>query len=108
MNNLNSVLLEGQLVRDPEMREAEKPECRFRISSNRSYKEDYEYHQEVSQFDVVVPGRLAGICEQSLQAGSSVRIVGRLKESDRGQPGVYIVAEHVEFRNTADQDKRAS
>ncbi len=108
MNNLNSVLVEGQLVRDPEISDTEKPECRFRISSNRTYKEDYEYHKEVSSFDVVVPGRLAGICAESLRAGSGVRIVGRLKESTNGQPGVYIVAEHVEFRNAADQDKRAS
>ena len=108
MNNLNSVLLEGQLVRDPEMRDTEKPECRFRISSNRTYKEDHEYHREVSLFEVVVPGRLAWKCAESLQAGSGVRIVGRLKASADGQPEVYIVAEHVEFRNTADQDKRAS
>ena len=74
MNNLNSVLLEGQLVRDPEMQDTEKPECRFRMSSTRTYKEDYEYQREVSHFDVVVSGRLAGICAESLRAGSGVRI----------------------------------
>ncbi len=104
MNNLNSILLEGSLVRDPVLNYTSKgtPECTFCLSSNRFYKENDEYHREVCHFDVTVWGKLAETCAEYLQTGSGVRVVGRLKqdqsEEGNGQSRVYIVAEHVEFK----------
>jgi single-strand DNA-binding protein len=42
MNNLNSVLIEGNMVRDPLIRSTPKgtPVCNFSIASNRYYHQD--------------------------------------------------------------------
>lgn len=106
MNNLNSVLLEGNLTRDPELRYTAKGTavCRFSIACNRSYKQEDRRQEEVSFFDVTTWSRLAEICAEYLVKGRGVRVVGRLKqdrwEDDNGQRRfrVEIIAEHVEFK----------
>ena len=106
MNNLNSILLEGNLVRDPELSYTAKgtPVCSFAVASNRYFKQDDEPQQEVSYFDVTVWNRLAEVCKEYLSKGRGVRVVGRLKQ-DRWEDGegktrskVHIIAEHVEFK----------
>ncbi len=106
MNNLNSILVEGNLVRDPELSYTPKgvAVCSFSIGSNRYFKQDDELQQEVSFFDVTTWSRLAEVCHEYLQKGRGVRVIGRLKQ-DRwqatdgtGRSKVYVVAEHVEFR----------
>ncbi len=116
MNNLNSVLIEGNLTKDPELSYTStgKPVVKLRIGSNRSYKKDDEYQQEASFFDITVWGKQAEACAEFLEKGRGVRIVGRLKE-DRWQDQegnnrskVQIVAEHVEFMpkpNKGDTDQ---
>ena len=106
MNNLNSVLLEGNLVRDPELRYTGKgtPVCSFSIACNRYYKVDDEPQEEVSFFDVTTWSRLATVCSEYLKKGRGVRVVGRLKqdrwEDPEGNPRsrLEVVAEHVEFK----------
>jgi single-strand DNA-binding protein len=106
MNNLNSVLVEGNLVRDPELKYSPKGSavCSFALASNRFYKQDEETQKEVSYFDVTTWARLAEVCGEYLKKGRGVRVVGRLKQdrwtSPEGQARskVLIVAEHVEFK----------
>jgi single-strand DNA-binding protein len=106
MNNLNSVLLEGNLTRDPELRYTAKGTavCRFAIACNRSYKQDEQRQEEVSYFDVTTWSRLAEICAEYLVKGRGVRVVGRLKqdrwEDDSGnrRSRIEVIAEHVEFK----------
>lgn len=106
MNNLNSVLLEGNLTRDPELRYTAKGTavCRFSIACNRSYKQEDQRQEEVSYFDVTMWSRLAEICAEYLVKGRGVRVVGRLKqdrwEDDSGnrRSRVEVIAEHVEFK----------
>jgi single-strand DNA-binding protein len=106
MNNLNSILIEGNLVRDPELSYTPKGTavCKFSVACNRSYKQDDEFQKEVSFFDVSTWTRLAEVCGEYLKKGRGVRVVGRLKQ-DRwtdpdGKPHsrVEIIAEHVEFK----------
>ena len=106
MNNLNSVLLEGNMVRDPLFRSTQKGTsvCNFTIASNRFYRQDSNLENEVGFFDVEAWGRLAEACSNQGRKGRGVRVVGRLKQ-DRwtGSDGknhakVAIVAEHVEYR----------
>jgi single-strand DNA-binding protein len=106
MNNLNSVLIEGNLVRDPLLRSTPKgtPLCTFTLASNRFFKQDSGMEKEVSFLDVETWSRLAEQCYNLGRKGRGVRVVGRLKQ-DRwiGSDGknhsrVTIVAEHVEFR----------
>jgi len=106
MNNLNSVLIEGNLVRDPELSYTSKGTavCKFAVACNRAFKQDDQLQKEVSYFDVSTWTRLAEVCGEYLKKGRGVRVVGRLKQ-DRwtdsdGKPHsrVGIVAEHVEFK----------
>ncbi|MDR1862816.1 MAG: single-stranded DNA-binding protein [Treponema sp.] len=105
MNNLNSVLIEGNLVRDPLLRSSPKgtPLCTFSLASNRLYKQDARLEREVGFFEVETWGKLAESCYNQGHKGQGVRVVGRLRH-DRwtgsdGKPRsrVSIVAEHVEF-----------
>ncbi len=106
MNSLNSILLEGNLVRDPELNETPKGTkvCNFSVASNRFYRQGEEMQKEVSFFDVEAWAKIAESCAEYLHKGRGVRVVGRLKQ-DRWEDGegqkharVKIVAEHVEFR----------
>ena len=109
MNNLNSILIEGNLVRDPLLRSTTKGTqvCTMRLASNRYFKQDNKsdnFEKEVSFFDVESWSRLAEACYTKGRKGRGVRVVGRLKEdrwnSSDGKPHsrVSIIAEHVEFR----------
>ncbi len=106
MNNLNSILLEGNLVRDPELNFTAKGTqvCTFSVASNRYFKQDDEMQQEVSYFDVTTWSRLAEVCKEYLTKGRGVRVVGRLKqdrwtnEEGKTRSKVHIIAEHVEFK----------
>lgn len=106
MNNLNSVLLEGNLCRDPELRYTPKgtPVCTLVLASNRSYKVEGERQEEVSFVETTTWGKLATVCAEHLAKGRGVRVVGRLKQ-DRWEDSegnarakVVIVAEQVEFQ----------
>jgi single-strand DNA-binding protein len=106
MNNLNSIIIEGNLVRDPLLRSTPKGTqvCTISLASNRYHKLDSGYDKEVSFFDVETWAKLAEQCYAKGRKGRGVRVVGRLKQ-DRwtGSDGkarykVFIVAEHIEFR----------
>ena len=106
MNNLNSILIEGNLVKDPLYRTTPKgtPLCTFTLASNRFFKQDSGLEKEVGFFDVESWAKLAENCYNLGRKGRGVRVVGRLKQ-DRwnGADGKYhskiaIVAEHVEFK----------
>ena len=111
MNNLNSVLLEGNLVRDALLKNTPKGSqlCVFSLASNRYYRQDSGFEHEVSYFDVECWGKLADATYQRGSKGRGVRVVGRLKQDrwvgtdEKSHSKVIIVAEHVEFR---DEQKR--
>ena len=87
MNNLNSILLEGNLCRDPELRYTPSdgtspgtPTCTLVVSSVRTCKREGERHEEVSFVEAVTWGKLATVCAEHLQKGRGVRVVGRIKQ----------------------------
>jgi single-strand DNA-binding protein len=106
MNNLNSILIEGNLVRDPLLRTTPKgtPVCSFTVASNRYYRQDAGMEREVSFFDAQAWGKLGENVSSLGRKGRGVRVVGRLKQERwNGSDGkshskITIVAEHVEFR----------
>jgi single-strand DNA-binding protein len=111
MQALNSIILEGNLVRKPDAKLTGKgtPVCNFTVASNRFYRLDgsEESKEEVSFFDVETWAKQAEICEKYLERGRGVRVVGRLKQDrwtdkdGKNQSRVKIVAEHIEFRPRA-------
>ncbi len=106
MNSLNSILLEGNLVRDPENKTLPTGSqvCSFSMASDRFYKQNDELEKEVSYFDVEAWSRLGQSCSENLKKGRGVRVVGRLKQDrwtdteGKTKSKVKIVAEHVEFK----------
>ena len=106
MNNLNSILLEGNLTRDPELRytPAGTPLCTLVVSSVRTYKLEGERTEEVSFIEATTWGKLATVCAEHLTKGRGVRLVGRLKQErwedveGNTRSKIVIVCEHVEFK----------
>ena len=106
MNSLNSVLLEGNLTRDPVLGETPKgtPVCTFGLAVNRFYRQEEETVKEVSFFEVETWTRLAQYCSSQLAKGKQVRVVGHLKqerwEDQEGKPHsrVKVIGEHLEIQ----------
>ena len=106
MNSLNSILIEGNLTKDPQLNHTPKGTsvCNFSVASNRFFRHEEEIQREVSFFDVETWAKLADACSEHLEKGRGVRVVGRLKQDrwqdQEGNPRskVKIVAEHVEFK----------
>lgn len=112
MNNLNSVLLEGNLTRDPDVMtlDGNVPMTRFSIGVNRSFiNKMKELTTESSFFSIVTWGKTAELCAKHLQKGRGVRVLGRLKQErwkndrEESREKVVVVAEHVEFQNQPHQ-----
>jgi len=82
LNNLNSIIIEGNLVRDPILKTTTNGHqvCSFSVASNRFYKQNDQTEKEVSYFDVETWSRLAQNCGEMLKKGRGVRVVGRLKQ----------------------------
>ena len=107
MNQLNSIILEGNLVANAELSEPSKgfKVCKFSLGVNRFTKSlNGESIDEVSFFDVEAYGKLAESCEKNGVKGRGVRVVGRLKQSrwknndGKNQSRVYVIAEHIEYK----------
>ena len=81
MNSLNSVLIEGNLVRDPLLRQTPRGTsvCNLSIATNRFYRNNGEMENEVGFFDVEAWGKMAESCGKQGRKGRGVRVVGRLK-----------------------------
>ena len=118
MNNLNTVLIEGNLTRDPQMSNSssESSVCRMSLANNRyfSLKKDGkdEWKQETSYFTIFVFGPVADACAIHLKKGRGIRVVGRLRQyrySDNGMPRerIYIMAEHIEFQPDRKDEKKS-
>lgn len=114
MNQLNSIIVEGNLVRDAVLSEpaAGFKVCHFTIGVNRYYKnKNDEGVEEVSYFDVEAYGKCAEYCESKGKKGRGVRVVGRLKQdtwkddNDKMKSKIYVVAEHIEYKPVFTKNK---
>ena len=106
MNQLNSIILEGNVARKAEFSEPKTgfQVCKFPLAVNRKTKTpDGETKEEVSYFDVEAYGEMAESCFKWCDRGQGVRVVGRLKQSRWEENSVkkskvYVIAEHVEYK----------
>lgn len=104
MNNLNSVILEGQLVRNPQAKTDHKGNmvCFFTLATERRFVRKHEEQQDISYFDVEISNHCAELCAAVLEKDSGVRVMGRLREATWVDGGgkkhsrLWIVGEHVE------------
>ncbi len=113
MNNLNTVLMEGTLIRDPERSNqvTGSSQCRLSLANNRYYfGRNGKWVQDASFFTVWVSGPVAESCLKFLKKGRGIRIVGRLKQIRYSMGGfsrekVAILAEHIEFQPVKKTDE---
>jgi single-strand DNA-binding protein len=95
MRNLNSILLEGDLVAQPSFSTGPDgiPRCTFSLASG----------DTAPAVPVITYGRLAERSSGLLDKGSSIRVVGRIAQDlessePTGSFRLHIVAEHLEIR----------
>lgn len=94
MSNLNSVLIEGILINNPESKEmsgCKSASCFFKISSC--------HRTQTSMTDIILEiktdNMLADKCGRDLKKDMMVRVVGRLSCVDNN---IIIQAEHIEIK----------
>lgn len=109
MNDLNQVLLEGRLVRDPVARQLESGAlvCTFTVASNTRYvnKTTGQVVNKAIFLLVETWQNVAEACASYLSKGDAVRVIGQIKQSHWMREKrikmekTFISAEHVEFKD---------
>ena len=116
MNTINSIILEGRLVRDPVLKVTPNGTevCNFSLATNRYYMSNNEKVSETSFFDVETWADTARLCSTDGRKGRGVRVVGRLKQDRwKGSDGknysrIKVVADNVAFRPMSNTEKDRS
>lgn len=125
MNQLNDIIVEGNLVKEPDFVENAGGTglnvSNFPIAVNRKVRTSSgETVDEVSYFDIEAWGSNSDLMKKWGQKGRPLRIVGRLKQDiweDNGvkKSRVKIIAEHIEtklwsrdVKKTSAQNKKKS
>ena len=109
MNNLNSILLEGNLVRDPDLKSTPSgtPVCTFAVASNRWYKQNEQLEKEVSFFDVEAWSKLAQTCGDTLKKGRGRPRRGKAQAGPVERRGRQIrTTRSRSWRNTWSSNRR--
>ena len=116
MNQLNSIILEGNVVRDAVLLEPSEgfKVCKLCIAVNRFYKnKNDQASEEVSFFDVECFGKSAEYCHKKAVKGRGLRVVGRLKQDSwkdnagKSQSRVFVIAEHIEYKPVNNKNDNA-
>jgi single-strand DNA-binding protein len=107
MATINSVVLVGNLTRDPELRHTPSGTavCSLRIAVNTRRKDQAtgEWGEKPNYFDVTVWGQQGENCAQYLSKGRQVGVQGRLEwrewdaQDGTKRQAVEVVAETVQF-----------
>jgi single-strand DNA-binding protein len=105
VQNINRVVITGNLTRDPEIRDAQSGTkvCTLRVACNGRVKRGEQWEDKPNYFDVVVFGRSAENCAKYLSKGRGVAVSGRLdwsewqdKEGNKRQ-SVQVIADDLQF-----------
>ncbi len=108
MPDLNTVIIAGNLTRDPTFRKTTNgtPVCNFWVASSRKFKDNTgQWRENVCYVGVVAWYKLAETCAENLHKGAAVLVEGELQSrslrSDDGRTRniVEIKAQRVQFLN---------
>jgi single-strand DNA-binding protein len=108
MPELNSVIVAGNLTKDPVFRETSNntPVVNFHVAANRRYKDSSnQWQEDVCYVGVVAWNKLADSCRDRLKKGSAVLIDGELQsrtfktEDGKNRTIVEIKAKRIQFLN---------
>jgi single-strand DNA-binding protein len=106
MNDLNSILLEGTVTKDPVFSHDKqgKPRCLLAIESEHYLKRADKMEKRTTGMGVYVEGKLAETCRQLCHQGRKIRVVGSLQimrgtnMEGRDTAQVVIDAKHIEVK----------
>jgi single-strand DNA-binding protein len=111
MQNINRVVLSGNLTKDPELRPLPSGDsvCQLRLAVNsRRRNQAGEWQDQPNYFDVTVFGAQGATCERYLAKGRPVAVDGRLRwreftrqDGSKGQ-AVDVLADTVQFLSAGD------
>ena len=113
MNHLNSIILEGNVTRKPEVRQFDNGTsvCKIGIAVDRSYRnQDGSFSNEVSFFNVDLFGKYAQQYAEKITIGRGIRIIGRIKQErwttadGKNNSRVTVVAEHIYLKPIIKKD----
>jgi len=121
MPEINSVVIAGNLTKDPTVRETSNgtPVVNFNVAVNRRYKDSHDQWQEdVCYVGVVAWNKLADSCSNRLKRGNAVLIDGELQsrtfktDDNKSRTIVEIKAKRIQFlnklsRNTEEGEKES-
>lgn len=108
MPELNSVLVAGNLTKDPIFRQTSNntPVVNFSIAANRKYKDSTnQWQEDVCYVGIVAWNKLAESCKERLKKGSAVLVDGELQsrswktEDGHNRSIVEIKAKRIQFLN---------
>ncbi len=108
MPELNSVMVAGNLTKDPIFRETSNntPVVNFHVAVNRRYKDsNNQWQEDVCYVGVVAWNKLADSCRERLVKGSAVLIDGELQsrtfktDENKNRTIVEIKAKRIQFLN---------
>jgi len=108
MPELNSVIVAGNLTKDPVFRQTSNntPVVNFHIAANRRYKDSTnQWQEDVCYVGVVAWNKLADSCRDRLKKGSAVLIDGEMQsrtfktEDSKNRTIVEIKAKRIQFLN---------
>ena len=109
-SNINSVVITGNLTRDPELRSTPSGTsvCGMRVAVNSRRKDGDQWVDKPNYFDVTVWGAQGENCATYLSKGRPVAVQGRLdwrewqdKEGNKRQ-SIEIIADTVQFLGSRD------
>jgi len=112
MPDVNTVLIAGNLTRDPSFRRTTNgtPVANFWIASNRKFKDNTgQWRESVCYVGVVAWYKLAETCSENLHRGSAVLIEGELQsrslrsDDGRNRNIVEIKARRIQFLNRKEE-----
>jgi single-strand DNA-binding protein len=103
--NINSVVLVGNLTKDPELRHTPSGTAvtTLRVAVNDRVKRGEEWTDAAYYFDVTVWGRTAENCAQYLSKGRPVGVQGKLTwrewdaQDGTKRQAVEVVADNIQF-----------
>jgi single-strand DNA-binding protein len=110
--NINSVVLVGNLTKDPELRHTPSGTAvtTLRVAVNDRVKKGEEWIDAAYYFDVTVWGRTAENCAQYLAKGRPVGVQGKLTwrewdaQDGSKRQSVEVVADNIQFLGGRGED----
>jgi single-strand DNA-binding protein len=118
MQNVNVIVITGNLTRDPELRSTGggTSVCEMRVAVNTRRKDrSGEWHDKPNYFDVVVFGARGESCATYLAKGRPVAVEGRLdwrewdaKDGSGKRQAVQIIADNVQFLGYREKSEEGS